>query len=76
MIQVLCDFCGKPLPTEKKKDIFGIEHEVITRGKLKHVYDNMEIDLAYHNIDCCEACAVQMDINSMEFKLKILQEGK
>lgn len=68
----ICDFCGEPLPAKKEKDIFGIERLVLQRGKLKHIYKGIEVDLHKYGYDCCELCASKIDLNAANFKLKNL----
>lgn len=72
VVATLCDFCGEPLPIKKEKDSLGIEQLIPQRGKLKHFYNGIEIDLRKFGYDCCELCASKLDLSAADFKLKNL----
>lgn len=75
IIQIKCDFCGKLLPKEKHKDVFGHEYENYIRGNLKNIFAHTKIELEKFGIDCCEECAKKLDENALNFKIDALYQS-
>lgn len=67
----VCDKCGKPLPIEKRKNLFGEEVPVFVSYPI-HPFCS---DFAYEGIDFCKACASEIDFSLAKAKLQILQES-
>ena len=78
MTYVVCDKCGKPIPYVKKKNILGIEEEVLDRGTVRS--SKWKIDTLFYEYDLCKSCAdnisLQADNLFLSIKLAVLQEVK
>lgn len=78
MTYVVCDKCGKPIPYVKKKNILGIEEEVLDRGTVRS--SKWKIDALFYEYDLCKSCAdnisLQADNLFLSIKLAVLQEVK
>lgn len=56
--KIICDCCKQAIPTIKKKDLFGIEHEYYRLGRLNYgVEPFLNVDPAILGADLCERCA-------------------
>lgn len=67
----VCDYCGKEIPVIKKRDILGIEREYLQSGRLEAVH-SLGTNLSMFGIDLCKDCAHKIDMEIMEWKMKIL----
>ena len=54
MIVHKCDICGCEIPIVKKK-IFGIETEVLDRGKIR--CKELNCSKLFERVDICKSCA-------------------
>lgn len=76
MTCVVCDKCGKPIPYVKKKNILGIEEEVLDRGTVRN--SEWRIDALFYEYDLCKNCAdiISLQANNLflGMKLAVLQE--
>lgn len=74
---VVCDKCGKPIPYVKKKNILGIEEEVLDRGIVRS--SEWRIDALFYEYDLCKSCAdnvsLQADNLFLRMKLAVLKEA-
>lgn len=68
--KIVCDCCKKEIPTEKKRDIFGIEREFYKFGTLNYL--GFPIKCQAIGLDLCERCAKEIDVKMAEAKLKML----
>ena len=68
-----CDVCDKQIPTEIKKDIFGVEHEVVKTGRVNPFCDGFQIPIEY--LMTCECCASKINAGLIKFKYEILMEA-
>lgn len=68
--KIVCDYCKKEIPTEKKRDILGIEREFYKFGTLNYFGFPMKCQAI--GLDLCERCAKEIDIKMEEAKLKML----
>lgn len=66
----VCECCGKEIPVVKKKDILGIEREYLQSGHLKALHSNLSVV----GVDLCKDCAHKIDIEIMEWKMKVLNK--
>lgn len=77
MTCVVCDKCGKPIPYVKKKNILGIEEEVLDRGIVRS--SEWKIDALFYRYDLCKRCAdnvsLQADNLFLRMKLAVLKEA-
>lgn len=77
MIYVVCDKCRKPIPYVKKKNILGIEEEVLDRGIVRS--SEWQIDALFYEYDLCKNCAdnisLQADNLFLKMKLAVLKEA-
>ena len=77
MTYVVCDKCRKPIPYVKKKNILGIEEEVLDRGIVRN--SEWQIDALFYEYDLCKRCAetisLQADNLFLRMKLAVLQEA-
>ena len=77
MIYVVCDKCRKPIPYVKKKNILGIEEEVLDRGIV--ISSEWQIDALFYEYDLCKNCAdnisLQADNLFLKMKLAVLKEA-
>lgn len=77
MTCVICDKCRKPIPYVKKKNIFGIEEDVLDRGVVSS--SEWRIDALFYEYDLCKRCAetisLQADNLFLGMKLAVLQEA-
>lgn len=77
MTYVVCDKCGKPIPYVKKKNILGIEAEVLDRGVVRS--SEWQIDTLFYEYDLCKRCAdnvsLQADNLFLGMKLAVLKEA-
>lgn len=69
----VCNCCGKEIPVIKKKDVFGIEREYLQSGNLKSIGSPGE-RLHMLGIDLCKNCAHKIDMEIMEWKMKVLSK--
>ncbi len=67
----ICNRCGKEIPTYKKKDCLGIEHEYLKQGRI-----NLLPSLEQHDIHLCENCAKLTDLELELFKRDCLLNSK
>lgn len=78
MTCVICDKCRKPIPYVKKKNILGIEEEVLDRGTVRS--SEWRIDALFYEYDLCKSCAdnisLQADNIFLSIKLAVLSEVK
>ena len=78
MTCVICDKCRKPIPYVKKKNILGIEEEVLDRGTVRS--SEWQIDALFYEYDLCKSCAdnisLQADNIFLSIKLAVLSEVK
>lgn len=77
MTCIICDKCNKPIPYVKKKNILGIEEDVLDRGIVKS--SEWQIDALFYEYDLCKRCAdnvsLQADNLFLGMKLAVLQEA-
>lgn len=77
MTVVICDTCRKPIPYVKKKNILGIEEDVLDRGTVRS--SEWRIDALFYRYDLCKSCAdnisLQADNLFLKMKLAVLKEA-
>lgn len=77
MIVYKCDCCGLEIPLIKRKNIFGIEREVLDRGILKcKEYDFKFVNNSLDSLmckSCAEKYSSQLDYEILKFKTEIMQ---
>lgn len=78
MTSVICDNCGKVIPFVKKKNLLGIEEDVLDRGYVRCA--EWRIDQLFYNFDLCKYCATMLSIQGdnlfFRLRLAITQEMK
>ena len=67
-----CDICGKQIPMETKKDIFGQEIEVAKVGKINPFCNEYQMPMGH--LMTCECCADKINALLIKFKYETLME--
>lgn len=67
-VVVICDMCGKEIPTKKQKDIFGIEREVLDTEPVTVRGKPYPIERYF---DLCTSCAMKLSLDLANFLISI-----
>ena len=76
MTSIIGDKCGKAIPFVKRKNLLGIEEDVLDRGHVRCA--EWRIDQLFYDFDLCKDCAeilsIQGDNLFLRLRLAMAQE--